>query len=137
MDDVIDAGRSCRIPVADVEWRFQPSGGPGGQHANRAHSRVEARIDLETARGISDATRARLRRKLGDELRLVVDERRSQLRNRQVALERLESRLRAALVPEKKRRATKPSRAAKKRRVDAKKRRSQVKKGRRRPTADD
>ena len=65
-DRVLSAGPGCRVPVEQVRWRFGPSGGPGGQHANRAHTRVEAELDLTSARGIDDEVRARLVARLGD-----------------------------------------------------------------------
>ncbi len=130
-------GHGIAVPVGDVDWSFTPSGGPGGQHANRSNTRVEARLDLRTASGIGDRERDRLRARLGDEVRLSVDEARSQHRNRLVALERLEARLRDALVMARPRQPTRPSAGAKRRRVEAKRRRSSVKKLRGRPRLEE
>jgi len=136
-DDGIDAGPGCRIPGRDLRWRFSTSGGPGGQHANRAQTAVELSIDLTAADGIAGDVRPRLVERLGPELRVSVDETRSQARNRDIAIERAVSQLQAARRRPKARRATKPSRSAKRRRVEAKKRRSQTKRDRRRPGLDD
>lgn len=113
-----------------VRWRFDPSGGPGGQHANRSSTRVEAAIDLTTAGVVEPEVRQRLINRFGAELRLVVDDTRSQARNRDIALDRLEARLRDGLAVAKPRRPTRPSRAARRRRLDAKRRRSDAKRGR-------
>ncbi|MGI9603130.1 MAG: alternative ribosome rescue aminoacyl-tRNA hydrolase ArfB [Acidimicrobiales bacterium] len=138
MDDtVIDGGPGCRIPTREVQWRFTTSGGPGGQHANRSHTAVELTIDLASASGIDSSVRQRLRERHGPVLRVYVDDTRSQHRNRQIALDRAAEVLRQAQVRPKKRRATKPSRGASKRRVEAKRRRSQTKRDRRRPGPDD
>ena len=122
--------RSLTIPVGELDVRFSPSGGPGGQHANRAHTRVEVRFDVAGSPSLGPRQRARLLEKLGDEVRVVCDDERSQHRNRTIALERLRARLEGALRVEKPRRPTRPSLGAKRRRLDAKKRRGDVKKGR-------
>lgn len=136
-DGDVDAGAGCRIPERDLQWRFTTSGGPGGQHANRSQTAVELTIDLTTAQGIDDAVRRQLVDRLGPTLRVSVDDTRSQHRNREIALERATSSLRAARRRPKVRRATRPSRSAKRRRVEAKRRRSQTKRDRRRPGLDD
>jgi ribosome-associated protein len=136
MADELRVTDDLAIPLSEVEWRFGPSGGPGGQHANRAHTRVEASFDVDASGALTDAQRARVRRRLGPVVRVVADGERSQARNRAAALERLAERLAAALHVPKSRRPTKPSRAAKARRVDAKRRRSETKKLRGRPTDD-
>ena len=120
------------MPASEVAWRFDPSGGPGGQHANRSSTRVEAVIDLTTAGDVEVEARKRLIATFGAALRVVVDDTRSQARNREIALDRLESRLRDALTVPKPRRPTRPSRSAKARRLQAKRRRSETKRGRRR-----
>ena len=130
MDDVLHVSRSLTIPVGELDVRFSPSGGPGGQHANRAHTRVEVRFDVAGSPSLGPRQRARLLEKLGDEVRVVCDDERSQHRNRTIALERLRARLEGALRIEKPRRPTRPSLGAKRRRLDAKKRRGDVKKGR-------
>jgi ribosome-associated protein len=111
------------VPVEEVRWRFGPSGGPGGQHANRANTRVEAELDLTSARGIDDQIRARLVRRLGVTVRVVVDRHRSQVRNRERALDEIERRIQEALVEQAARRPTRPRRGAVERRLEAKRRR--------------
>ena len=135
--DTLRPGNGIVIPVGVVEWRFSTSGGPGGQHANRSNTRVEAALDLTTAPGIADDTRAVLITKCGEVLTVVVDDTRSQHRNRQVALERLQEKLAAALQRPKRRRKTKPSRGAVQRRLKAKKVQADKKKARGRVTGDD
>ena len=130
-DRVLDGGPGCRIPGGDVSWRFGPSGGPGGQHANRAHTRVEALLDLTDARGIEDDVRELLVGRLGGTLHVTVDRTRSQDRNRELALEKLEQRLREARVVRRERRPTRPGRGARERRLKAKKQRSARKSERR------
>ncbi len=111
------------MSAEEVRWRFGPSGGPGGQHANRANTRVEAELDLTLARGIDDQTRARLVRQLGATVRVVVDRHRSQVRNRERALDEIERRLQEALVEQAVRRPTRPRRGAVERRLEAKRQR--------------
>ena len=120
------------VPAAAVAWRFSPSGGPGGQHANRSSTRVEATLDLAEAGTMSTETRRRLTERFGPVLRLVVDDTRSQARNRDIALDRLEQRLRDGLASAEPRRPTRPSRRARRRRLDWKRQRSETKRGRRR-----
>ena len=122
-DRTLWAGPGCRVPAEEVRWRFGPSGGPGGQHANRANTRVEAELDLTLARGIDDQTRARLVRQLGATVRVVVDRHRSQVRNRERALDEIERRLQEALVEQAVRRPTRPRRGAVERRLEAKRQR--------------
>lgn len=122
-----------RIPADEIVWRFTTSSGPGGQHANRAATRAEARFDIARSASLSDAQRARLLEALGPELRVACDESRSQARNRALALERLRSRLAGALRPRRSRRPTAPTRASVQRRLDAKRRRSETKRSRRPP----
>ena len=128
----LSAGPGCQIPVEQVGWRFGPSGGPGGQHANRAHTRVEAEVDLHAARGIEAEVRDRLVERLGPVIRVVVDQHRSQARNREQALDEVEKRLCEALVEAIPRKPTRPQRGAVKRRLEAKRRRGARKAERRR-----
>ncbi len=118
------------MPASAVGWRFDPSGGPGGQHANRASTRVEAAIDLTTAGDMDPDVRQRLVDRYGVGLRVVVDDTRSQARNRDIALDRLEALLRAGLVVAKPRKPTRPSGSARRRRLEDKRRRSGTKRGR-------
>jgi ribosome-associated protein len=135
--DVLSPGSGVRIPAGFVTWAFGPSGGPGGQHANKANTRAEATLDLVSAPGIPETARRRLIEKLGPRLVVVVDDERSQLRNRTIAIERIEAKLQTALHRPKPRRQTKPSRGSVRRRLDTKQRRSEVKRGRGRVQRDD
>lgn len=120
------------VQAAEVIWRFSPSGGPGGQHANRSSTRVEAAIDLACAGSMPPETRRRLIERYGPELRVTVDDTRSQARNRDIALDRLEQRLRDGTASPEPRRPTRPSARARRRRLDWKRRRSETKRARRR-----
>jgi ribosome-associated protein len=125
--------RSVVLPLSEVELRFSRSGGPGGQHANTSETRVEAILDVEASSALTDAQRRRVLAKAGPTLRAIAQDERSQLRNRELAIERLVEQLRQALKVERRRIATKPTRAARERRLELKKRRSQTKKLRRPP----
>ena len=116
---------------------YSTSGGPGGQHANRSHTRVELRLDLETSTAFGPVQRQRVVDRLGPEIRVVVDDERSQLRNRALAEQRLVARLREALHVDPPRRPTKPTRSSQQRRVSSKQRRGQLKQSRRRPGVSD
>lgn len=129
--------RSVRIPRSELQVSFSASGGPGGQHANRSNTRVDLRFDVEASSAFSDAQRARVIERLGHEVRVVVDDERSQARNRALAEERLVARLQSALHVDRPRRRTKPTKASQRRRMDAKSRRGEVKRQRRRPARDD
>jgi ribosome-associated protein len=125
--------RSVVIPVAEIELRFSRSSGPGGQHANTSETRVEALFDVESSSALTDLQKRRVLMKAGPTLRAVAQDERSQLRNRELATERLAEQLRAALKVERKRVPTRPSKAAKERRLESKKRRGETKKLRRPP----
>jgi ribosome-associated protein len=127
---------SLVIPYAELQFRFSPSGGPGGQHANKVNTRVELRFDVAGSPSLGPRQRARLIERLGPEVRVVADDERSQIRNRQLAVERFRARLSAALHIDKPRRPTRPSRGAKERRLTAKRQLSERKKSRR-PDFDD
>ncbi len=135
-DDDLLVRPGVTIPRADLRERFGASGGPGGQHANKAATRVELTWEIGDAAHLSPAVRDRLLERLGPVVRVVADDERSQLRNRALAEERLVGRVRAALHVEAPRRPTRPSRRAVARRLDAKRRRSDTKSNRRRPDAD-
>jgi ribosome-associated protein len=128
--------RSCRIPADELEWRFSASGGPGGQHANTANTRVEVRFDVARSPSLGPRQRARLLERLGPVVRVVATDERSQARNRQLALERLRARLAEGLRVERPRRPTAPSAAARRARLDSKRRRSETKRLRARPAGD-
>lgn len=123
--------RSVTIPVEELDIRTGPSGGPGGQHANRAHTRVEVRFDAESSPSLGPVQRARVVAKLGPVVRVVADDERSQARNRARALERLAARLAGALHVDPPRRATRPTRSAVERRLTAKRRQGERKRERR------
>jgi ribosome-associated protein len=134
---LLRVSRSCAIPLAELEWRFTPSGGPGGQHANRSNTRAEVRFDVAGSPSLSEVHRSRLVERLGPVVRVVADDERSQLRNRELALERLRARLAEALRVERTRRPTAPTRASTQRRLESKKRRGDVKRTRRHPPEAD
>lgn len=136
-DDLLVVTRSVRIPRRELDVSFGPSGGPGGQHANRSHTRVELRFDVEASSAFGPGQRQRVIDRLGTEIRVVADDERSQLRNRALAERRLVERLQEALRVETPRRPTKPTRASKARRVAGKQHRGQVKRNRARPSRDD
>jgi ribosome-associated protein len=125
--------RSVVLPLSEVELRFSRSSGPGGQHANTSETRVEAIFAVEASSALTDAQKRRVLAKAGPTLRAIAQDERSQLRNRELAIERLVEQLRQALKVERRRVATKPTRAARERRLESKKRRSQTKKLRRPP----
>ena len=121
------------MPLAEIELRFSRSSGPGGQHANTAETRVEAILDVETSSALTDVQKKRVIAKAGPTLRAVAQDERSQWRNRELAVERLVEQLRQALKVQRRRIATKPTRASRERRLESKKRRSTTKQLRRRP----
>jgi len=133
MEDPMPIGRGAAVPLSEVELRASRSSGPGGQHANVTASRVEAVFDVEASRALDDELKRRISARCGPVVRAVAQDTRSQARNRELALERLQSRLASALIVPRQRRATKPTRAARRRRLEGKRRRSDVKKLRRRP----
>ena len=118
------------IPASELTWSFSPSGGPGGQHANKASTRVTLQFDIERSRVLSGTDRSRLLSTFGPTIRVVADDERSQQRNRTAARHRLADRLRTALHPETPRRPTRPSRGSVNRRLEAKRQRKQRKQGR-------
>jgi ribosome-associated protein len=131
--DAIRVTRSVLLPLAEIELRFSRSSGPGGQHANTAETRVEAILDVEASSALTEVQKRRVVAKAGSTLRAVAQDERSQLRNRQLAVERLAEQLREALKVPRRRVATKPTKASRERRLESKKRRSTTKRLRRRP----
>lgn len=125
------------LPAREIDERFSASGGPGGQHANKTATRVELRFDIAGSPTLTDYQRQRLADRFGPELRIVVDEERSQLRNRSIARDRLAARLSNALTPVRHRRATRPTKGSQTRRLQAKRQRGETKQARRRPGSDD
>ena len=112
---------------SELTFRFSRSSGPGGQHAQKSSTRVEALFDVEDSTGLSAAERRRVLERLGPVVRAIAQDERSQLRNRGLATERIVEQLREAVKVRRPRRATKPTTASKERRLDEKKRRGQTK----------
>jgi ribosome-associated protein len=131
--DSIRVTRSVVLPTGEIEYRTSRSSGPGGQHAQKTETRVEAVFDVEASGTLSEAQKRRLRRKVGSTVRAVAQDERSRTRNRDLALERLAAAIRAGLRVERKRRPTKPTAAARQRRLEEKKRRGRTKRLRRPP----
>ena len=126
------------IPETELRWRFDTSGGPGGQHANKSATRAELRFDIDASLAFDDATRTRLIDKLGTEVRIVEDASRSQVANRKQAINRLHAMVEDAARPEPPpRRKTRPSRSARARRLRDKRVRAQTKRQRKRPGPND
>jgi ribosome-associated protein len=125
--------RSVVLPRSEIELRTSRSSGPGGQHAQKSETRVEAIFDVEASSALSDAQKRRVVAKAGPVLRAIAQDERSQLRNKDLATERLVESLREALRVPRRRVPTKPSAASRERRLEQKKRRSQVKRLRRQP----
>jgi ribosome-associated protein len=119
--------RSVVLPLAEVDFRTSRSSGPGGQHAQKTETRVEALFDVERSDALTEAQKRRVVARAGPTLRAVAQDERSQSRNRELALERLVAQLREALRVPRRRRPTKPSQASVERRLDEKRRRSRLK----------
>jgi ribosome-associated protein len=125
--------RSVSLPLSEIAIRVSRSSGPGGQHAQKSSTRVEAVFDVDASDALSEAQKRRVIARAGAALRAVAQDERSQLRNRELAVERLVEKLRAALAVPRRRVPTRPGAAARERRLAEKKRRSRAKKLRRRP----
>ena len=125
--------RSVTLPRSEIELRFSRSSGPGGQHAQKTESRVEAVFDVEASSALTERQKSRVVGKAGPVLRAIAQDERSQWRNRELATERLVEQLRAALRVERPRRPTKPTKASRERRLEQKRRRSEIKRLRRAP----
>jgi ribosome-associated protein len=132
-DRVLRVSPTCEIAFEELEWRFDASGGPGGQHANTSNTRAEVRFDVASSSSLGPRQRARLLDRLGPVVVVAAADSRSQTRNRELALERLRHRLADALRVVAPRRPTRPSRAARQRRLDQKKQRGETKRRRRPP----
>lgn len=132
IEDPLRIDATLAIPLAEIELRASRSSGPGGQHANVTASRVEASFDVAESPSLSDTQRKRIVDRLGPRVTAVAQDTRSQTRNRELALERLRERLASALVVRRHRRATRPTRAARERRLEGKRRRAGIKRERRR-----
>jgi ribosome-associated protein len=112
---------------SEIAFRFSRSSGPGGQHAQKSSTRAEALFDVEESAGLTAAEQRRVLEKLGPVVRAIAQDERSQLRNRELATERILEQLREAVKVRRKRRPTKPSAASKERRLDEKKQRARTK----------
>jgi ribosome-associated protein len=134
--EALHPARGTVIGLDEVEVRASRSSGPGGQHANVTASRIEASFDVAASNALSGEQKARVIARCGPVVRAVAQDARSQARNRELALTRLEERLAKALHVRKARRATRPTSASKARRLDAKRRRASTKRDRRRPEED-
>ncbi|HMB18017.1 MAG TPA: alternative ribosome rescue aminoacyl-tRNA hydrolase ArfB [Gaiellaceae bacterium] len=125
--------RTVAIPVSEIEVRFSRSSGPGGQHAQKTETRVEAVFDVEASSALTPAQKARVVRKAGPVLRAIAQDERSQSRNRELAIDRIVAALRDALRVERRRRPTRPTAASRERRLEQKRRRGATKQLRRPP----
>jgi ribosome-associated protein len=133
MADTLTIRPGLALPLSEIELRASRSSGPGGQHANVTASRVEAVFDVAASATLSEGQRARISARLGPRVTASAQDTRSQLRNRELALERLAARLAGALEVRRPRTATRPTAASRRRRLEGKRRRSEVKRARRRP----
>jgi ribosome-associated protein len=136
MVDRLIVAPGVAIPLAEIELRASRSSGPGGQHANVTASRIEALFDVMASAALDDDQKERLVGRLGPQISAVAQDSRSQTRNRELALERLREKLARGLVVPEARRPTKPSRAARERRLEAKRRTAERKRARRPPEPD-
>jgi ribosome-associated protein len=125
--------RTVVLPLAEIELRFSRSSGPGGQHAQKSETRVEAVFDVNASTALTEAQKRRVVGRLGPVLRAVAQDERSQTRNRELAVGRLVEQLREALRVPRKRVPTAPTAASRERRLEEKRRRSAVKRLRREP----
>lgn len=130
-------GRHARVPLSDITIRASRSSGPGGQHANVTASRIEASLEIASSTAFTDEQKRRLISRLGPRAVAVAQDARSQARNRELALERLQRRLASGLAVQRPRRATRPTEASKRRRAEAKRRQSQRKRDRRAPGGEE
>lgn len=128
--------RGLAIPLGEIEVRTSRSSGPGGQHAQKTETRVEAVFDVDASATLTETQKARLRDRTGPVVRAVAQDERSQWRNRELALERLAAVIREALKPERRRRPTKPTGASRERRLATKRARGATKRLRRPPAED-
>lgn len=141
-NDPIEISAGVLVPHEELILRASRSSGPGGQHVNTSSTRIELVWDIASSPSIDDDMRARLMQRLSNrvdssgKIRLVAQSERSQLRNRDAVIERFGKMIRGALVEQKLRKATKPTKASKRKRIEAKKHRAAVKQQRREPLGD-
>lgn len=136
MADRLPIRHGVELPLAEVELRASRSSGPGGQHANVTASRVEAVFDVWASQTLSDAQKRRVADRLGPRVTASAQDTRSQGRNRELALARLAERLAGALAVARPRTKTRPTKAARQRRLAAKRHRGEIKRERRPPAED-
>lgn len=130
-------GRHGAIPLSEITLRASRSSGPGGQHANVTASRIEASFDVAASQALTAEQKERLLDRVGPRVVAIAQDARSQARNRELALERLQRRLIAGLAVSRSRVATRPTRASVQERLDAKRRRGARKQSRRDPADDE
>ena len=133
MPERIRVTRSVLLPLSEITLRVSRSSGPGGQHAQKSSTRVEALLDVEASSALTETQKRRVVAKAGSVIRAVAQDERSQARNRELAVERLVAKLRDALAVPRRRKPTKPTAAARERRLEAKRRRARAKALRRPP----
>jgi ribosome-associated protein len=132
----IRVSRSVLLPVSEITLRLSRSGGPGGQHAQKSSTRVEALLDVEASTALTQVQKQRVLGRAGAVLRAVAQDERSQARNRELAIERLVEKLREALAVPRRRKPTAPTVAARQRRLEAKRRRARTKALRKPPSPE-
>jgi ribosome-associated protein len=137
MADELSIRPGVAVPLSEIELRTSRSSGPGGQHANVTASRVEASFDVHASAALSEAQKARIASRLGPRVTAAAQDTRSQLRNRELALQRLAERLGHALEVARPRVKTRPTAASRRKREGSTRRRSETTRARRRPAADD
>jgi ribosome-associated protein len=136
MEDTLSVGEGVEIPLAEVELRASRPSGPGGQHANVTESRIEAVFDVAASEALTPEQKRRLEARLGSRVSAVAQDARGQARNRELALERLRQKLASGLAVPNKRQPTRPTPAARERRLEEKRRTAERKRARRRPPLD-
>jgi ribosome-associated protein len=131
--DSIPVTRTVAVPRSEIDLRFSRSSGPGGQHAQKSETRVEALFDVEASTALTDAQKRRVVERAGPIIRAVAQDERSQARNRELAVERVVVQLRDALRVRRRRVATAPTAAGRERRLEGKRRRGTLKRLRQPP----
>ena len=136
MEDPMSLGQHAAIPLSEIEIRASRSSGPGGQHANVTASRIDAVFDVAASAALSDDQKQRIVARAGPRVTAAAQDSRSQVRNRELALARLQRRLSAALAVERPRHATRPTQASVSARLEAKRLQAERKRSRRTPSDD-
>lgn len=136
MDDPLRIRGNTAIPLREITIRASRSSGPGGQHANKTSSRIEAIFDVAASTSLTDEQKRRIVARTGPQVIAVAQDARSQTRNRELAVDRLARRLSGALAVTRPRQATRPTKASVTRRLSAKRRQADRKRDRRAPGED-